>query len=290
MKVSLMTDEVSADLETALELATELGFEGVELRGIGESRYPAVSDLARQRVPTLIRDWGLPVAAISPGLFKIPTPVQPSPESQILRWEDALLSARHRTAEALVTAHLEELLPRTIEAALELKAQTIVCFSFDRGHREPSGPAPDLVIEMLRQAAIKVAAAGLTLALEVEHVCWGDVSNRAREIVERVGHPALGINWDPANAYRSGEDRPFPDGYDRVRDLVRHVHYKQASILPDGTRGFTRQGAIDWHGQVNALLRDGYDGWITVEPHVKPKLEGVRLALDQLRRHLQDSR
>jgi sugar phosphate isomerase/epimerase len=284
-----MTDEVSADLETALELASGWGVAGVELRGIGEERYPAVSELARQRVPTLIRDWGIRVAAISPGLFKVSMPPPAAPETQILRWEDASVSARHRAAEALMTSHCEELLPRSIQAALELGAQTIVCFSFDRGHGEPAGPAPKFVIEVLRQAATEVAAAGLTLALEVEHVCWGDVSNRARDIVERVGHPALGINWDPANSYRAGEDRPFPDGYERVRDLVRHVHYKQASILPDGTRGFSPQGAVDWQGQVEALMRDGYDGWITVEPHVRPKIEGARAALEQLRRYTEGS-
>ena len=285
-----MTDEVSADLETMLEVTSGWGLDGVELRGIGEDRYPAVSDLSRLRVPSLVRDWNMQVAAISPGLFKIPTPLLPAPETQILRWEDASVSARHRAAEAVVVAHLEQLLPMSVRAALELGAQTIVCFSFDRGPGDPAGPAPDLVIEVLRQAAVQAGAAGLTLALEVEHVCWGDISTRALNIVERVGHPALGINWDPANAYRAGEDRPFPEGYDRVRDLVRHVHYKQASTLPDGTRGFTPQGQIDWQGQVDALVRDGYDGWITVEPHVKPKVEGARAAVQQLRRYLEGSR
>ena len=37
MRLSLMTDEVSADLETALELAREWKVDGVELRGIGET-------------------------------------------------------------------------------------------------------------------------------------------------------------------------------------------------------------------------------------------------------------
>jgi sugar phosphate isomerase/epimerase len=283
----MMTDEVSADLETALELASAWGLEGVELRGIGEKRFPAVSDLASQRTPTLIRRWDMRVAAISPGLFKVPTPVPPPNETQILRWEDSIVLARHRDAEAVVAAHLEVLLPRSIQAAVELGAPTIVCFSFDRGHQEPAGVAPELVIEALRRAATEAGEAGLTLALEVEHVCWADVSSRARDIVERVGHPALGLNWDPANAYRAGEDRPFPDGYDRVRDLVRHVHYKQASILPDGTRGFTAEGAIDWQGQVEALMRDAYDGWITVEPHVRPKVEGSRSALARLRRYME---
>lgn len=281
-----MTDELSADLETALELAASWGVDGIELRGVGEHRFPLVTELAKERVPSLLRSWDLPVAALSPGLFKIPWPAAPGPETQILRWEDAALSARQRSEQQLLQQHQGALLDASIAAALELGAPTIVCFSFDRGLGAPPGRAPDQVVEILAEAAARVGAAGLTLALEVEHVCWGDVSERARELVERVGHPALGINWDPANAYRAGEDRPFPDGYSRVRHLVRHVHYKQASALPDGTRHFTPEGAVDWQGQVEALMRDGYNGWITVEPHVRPKVEGARKALERLRGYL----
>ena len=287
MKVALMTDEVSADLETALELGCEWKVDGVELRGVGEERYPDVSELQRERVPDQLRRWGLPVAAISPGLFKIPTPWTPSVETRILRWEDALMFRRHRAVEQMARDHLERLLPMSIRAALSVGAATIVCFSFDRGEGRSPAAAPEWVVDVLKDAASRVAEAGLTLALEVEHICWGDVGQRAGEIVARVGNPALGINWDPANSYRAGEDRPYPDGYEAVRGLVRHVHYKQASTFLEGRRGFTPQGVIDWSGQIEALMRDRYGGWITVEPHVAPKVASARKAVGELKDLLQ---
>jgi len=56
MKPSVITDELSSDFDTALELAVELGFEGVEIRGVGEGRFPRVTDLMRVAVPELCRE------------------------------------------------------------------------------------------------------------------------------------------------------------------------------------------------------------------------------------------
>jgi len=284
MKLSVITDELSADLETALELAGELRLDGVELRGIGEARYPLVSDLERVRVPELLAEAGLPVAAISPGLFKIPLPARAPANTRILRWEDAAVFARVSAAESLVRHHVEVLLPAAIEAARALGTPTIVAFSFDRGPGTPPGRAPDGVIEVLRDAARAVGDAGLALAIEVEHVCWGDTAARTAELVARVGHPAIGINWDPANAYRAGEDRPYPDGYVAVRHLVRHVHAKDAGLEPaTGERGFRYDGVIDWPGQIEALAADGYTGFISIEPHERPKIATARRYVERLR-------
>ena len=53
--------------------------DAVELRRAGGQRYPDVSDYWKRRVPELVREYRLPVAAISPGLFKIDWPTEPAP-------------------------------------------------------------------------------------------------------------------------------------------------------------------------------------------------------------------
>lgn len=285
MRLSVVSDEVSADLETALELISGWGIRAVELRGIGEHRYPWVSDFWRARIPELIHESGLEVAALSPGLFKIPYPKQPGDDTRILRWEDAMLFQRYQEAEALVRHHLEVLLPQSIEAAQQLGAPTVVCFSFDRvGSDADQQQAPEAVVEVLRDAATMTGAAGLTLAIEVEHICWGDTGARTAELVRRVDHPAVGINWDPANAYRSGEDHPFPDGYGDVRDHLRHVHFKDAYTDPStDSRVFGSDGVVDWEGQVSALRDDNYDGYISVETHDRPKIARTQDAVNRLK-------
>lgn len=289
MKLSAVTDEISADLETALELAQNWGLDGVELRGIGGDRYPQVSPFWQARVPELVQESGLPVVAISPGLFKIPYPAEPGEATRILRWEDEMIFRRQHSAEGLVRQHLEELLPETIQAAKRLGTDIIVAFTFDRGESEPPDtPVPQRVIEVLREAARQVQAAGLTLALEVEHICWGDTGERTARLVEKISNPAVGINWDPANAYRAGSDHPYPNGYLAVRDLIRHVHYKDAATDPaTGKRGFVYDGVVDWRGQIAALLKDGYQGYMSIETHVRPKIEMARRSLERVRAYME---
>jgi len=291
MKLSVITDEVSADLETAIELALSWELEGLELRGINGDRYPAVPDFWQARVPELVAESGLPVVAISPGLFKIPFPAAPTPATRILRWEDEMVFARTSSAEALVRHHLESLLPATIKAAHALGCQIIVGFTFDRGETIPAdAPVPEAVVDALKDAARLIEQAGLTLALEVEHICWGDVGSRTAALVERIGSSAVGINWDPANAYRAGSDHPYPADYAAVRDLVRHVHYKDAGIDPlTGERAFVFDGVVDWQGQIAALLKDGYAGYMSIETHVRPKIRMAKDSLDRVRSYMENA-
>jgi sugar phosphate isomerase/epimerase len=73
MRLSI-TNELSFDLDAALELASELGIQSVELRGIGEHCYPDVSRFMLARVPELLSEYRLPVVSLSPSLFKITLP------------------------------------------------------------------------------------------------------------------------------------------------------------------------------------------------------------------------
>lgn len=287
MRVSVVTDELSSDFETALELSKSMGIRHVEIRGIEAARFPFVTDYWRTRVPQMLRDFGMNVAALSPGLFKIPWPVEPESSTRVFRWEDTALFDRWRSEESLIDEHLSERLPRVIDAALELEVQTIVCFSFDRGSSPRStGPAPDAVVAALRAAGDAVARHGLQLAIEVEHICWADTGASAGSLADRIDHPAVGINWDPANAYKAGEESPYPDGYGHVRSHVRHVHFKDALTTDAGRREFVVDGVLDWKGQLGALAEDRFDGFISVETHARPKVAQTRRTLERLQQLL----
>ena len=138
------------------------------------------------------------------------------------------------------------------------------------------------MIEALRQAATRVHAAGLTLLIETEEGFWGDTGARTAALVEAVGTPGLAVNWDPANSFCEG-DIPYPNGYDAVRRHIRNVHFKDAARDSDGRANFVAEGDVDWPGQITALRRDGYDGFIAIEPHLQPRVAAVRGALERLR-------
>lgn len=291
MDIALVTDEVSADLDTALELARLWGLEQVELRGVGDGRYPRVGDALRAMTPQLVREHGVRVAALSPGLFKIPFANADGPLS-FYQWSNVQRAQGLAAGKAMLEDHLERLLPECIEAALGLECPIVSCFTFANPliplHREMLGMAedfvPDGVIEALREAGRRCAAAGLVLAVENEMTTFGATAAITAEIVRKVDEPNVGITWDPANAYLAGETTPFPDAYEAVKDLVRLVHFKDVRFdAAAGRREFCVEGEIDWAGQIAALRADGYDGTISIETHMRPKVEPSRLLVERLR-------
>jgi sugar phosphate isomerase/epimerase len=281
MIVSLVTDEVSGDLETAFELGTAWGVRHFELRGIGAERVPRIGAYERDRLHHLLDRFGAQVVAISPGLFKIPLADAERPRFP-LQVIDQDLHRAWRSSTDLVQQHLEELLPASLDFAAEVQAPVVVVFGFLRGG-QPAGPAPTKVLESLRTAADQAQKAGLALVVEVEDGTWADTGRRTADLVQAVGQPGLGVNWDPGNNLIAGE-RPYPDGYNAVRGLVRHVHFKDVRLEADGTHKYVVQGQIDWPGQIQALAQDGFSGAISVETHMAPKVASAQAAVERLQR------
>jgi len=286
MKISIVTDEISADPETAIELGTEWGIKDFELRGFYADRVPNLSTYQTERLGEILAAYDARIVAISPGLFKIPYP-QGRREQASLAWMDQAMFQKWQSWHDEVKYHRDELLPASIEFAQALGINLILIFGFHRGGH-PAGPVPDEVREILYDAGEQAAAAGMQLVIEVEDEFWADTGHRTATMVETIGHPALGVNWDPGNAFMAG-DTPYPDGYQAVRHLVKHVHFKDAEIDDRGNRRYAVHGQIDWAGQIKALVSDGYKGHISVETHLRPKVKVAQTELDLLRRLIEQA-
>jgi sugar phosphate isomerase/epimerase len=283
MNISIVTDEISADPETAIELGVEWGVSAFELRGFGTDRVPLLNPYQKSRIRELLDEYDVQIVAISPGLFKCPFPIGQRDRFPLRTFDQALYQ-QWRQPRDVVKYHQEELLPLSIEYAGEIGATKIVAFGFERSL--PSGSTiPDEILITFRQAAEKVAAAGLELVIEVEAGFWMDTGQNAASILQIADHPALGVNWDPGNAIVAG-DTPYPDGYNVVRDFVKHVHFKDVSFSPDGSYRYALVGDIDWAGQIGALTGDGYTGHISVETHMEPKVHCARAMTERLQRLL----
>ncbi len=283
MKISIVTDEISADPETAIELGVEWGVRDFELRGYGTDRVPLLNPYQKSRIRELMAEFDVQIVAISPGLFKCPYPIGPRERFPLHTFDEALYQ-QWRQPRDVVKYHQQELLPLSIEYAKEIGAKRIIAFGFER-HSLVGSSIPDEILLAFRQATEQVADAGLELVIEVEAGFWIDTGKNAATIVQKVAHPALGINWDPGNALVAG-DIPYPDGYEAVRQFVKHVHFKDVAFSPDGSFRYAVNGDIDWAGQINALVADNYDGYISVETHMEPKVRCARALTERLRRLL----
>jgi sugar phosphate isomerase/epimerase len=266
MKVCVITDEISSDPKVAVDLASGWGIRHFEIRRIWDRRVPDIEDFQVEQLKKILTEYGVDVAALSPGIFKI-------------NIEDA----------ENIERHLTETLPRSIDLGKVLGTNLIIIFGFV-GEKSKYEMYFDLMVDTLREAADYAAKKGFLLALENEPICLADTGERTAKLVKAVRRNNLFVNWDPCNAYRAGE-RPFPDGYEHVKDLLLHVHLKDCIIDNEAVEEKYvpfNEGEVRLFDQIRALKSNSYKGFISIETHLKPKVEGTLKCWTALRKFLEE--
>lgn len=255
MRISVFTDEIDrSDPERAIRLAASWGVEWVEVRTLASGRFPGVPDSELEEFSARLRDAGLAVSGVSPGLFKCPVDAPSVPEA------------------------LARDLPRACAWARRLGTDRVSCFGFAR---QGGTQVPQQVEDRLAEMARTTAEQGCRLSLENEAGCWGGTGLEAAAIIRRVGVIGMGLCWDPGNAVRAGSASPFPAEYHQVADLVAHVHAK--NFDPQHRRwSLIETGVVDWPGQLRALAADRYAGFVVVETHLDISPDEFRVVAPDL--------
>jgi L-ribulose-5-phosphate 3-epimerase len=133
------------------------------------------------------------------------------------------------------------------------------------------------------------AAAGLVLALEIHGDLMATGAQSAK-LLDRIGHPAVKVNYDTANVEHYGgvsavEDLPA------IADRVANVHLKDTR----GGRGgwdfpAIGEGHVDFGGVLAILRKAGYEGPYSVEVEFTgepwPPLDEVTAAMKASRLEL----
>jgi sugar phosphate isomerase/epimerase len=126
----------------------------------------------------------------------------------------------------------------------------------------------DRIVQALHALAEQAAPHHVIIGLENEHACNIATGAETARLLAALDHPNLKVVWDPANAVVSGE-KAFPEGYGKLPvSRIQHVHAKDCTM--DGHTPLwcaLGDGVVGWRGQVDALLRDGYQGWLSLETH-----------------------
>jgi len=259
MKVSILSDEVSQDFGVAARYLEEWGVHYAELRGYQGQRAPrGMTERDLEQLRKTAADHGIEFSSISPGLFKV------------------------RLDSKEMADHRGDLQRQCLDLAEALGVKTMVVFPPVRGEQEGLDDYPGQVVDDFRALAERAAARGLTIAIENEPICFACTGASLARFVAALGHPAARINWDPGNDLHTGE-QPFPEGYGHVKPYLAHVHVKdyrrtngKGQCVPAG------EGDADWPGQLRALQADGYAGFVVVETHFKPPVEGSERAVRAL--------
>lgn len=263
LALGIVSDEIALDFKEALRYAMQWGVKIFELRSLKTGRVPFVDPPEILEVLNLVKNRGVVVSALSPGIFKHPL----SKKSELEK-------------------ELSDTLPRTIELAKQLNTRLILVFGFERSREGTEGDYQEAV-RLMRRAAGLAESEGMRIAIENEPGFWCDSGKNTAKFIRDVGSKSLGANWDPCNGYGTHE-RPFPEGYSAIRDFVFNVHVKDTQegalikCVPVG------EGAIDWKGQLKALVKDRIVGHVTIETHCLPLIEKSKQNVDTLQTYLEE--
>jgi L-ribulose-5-phosphate 3-epimerase len=248
--LSVITDEISRDLDHALDVCESMGIRTVELRVVGDTNIVSHDPESLAWIEASLKRRDFTVCAIASPFLKCHLPGDSAPLGDT---HSAMPASREEQW---------EILERSFEVARLLGAPIVRAFSFWRV--ENPGEVREDVADVLAEAVRRTEAAGLMLGMENEHTCNVGTGAEAGWMLDRITSPAFGAIWDPGNEARLGS-KPFPDGYGHVRGRIFHVHLKDV----DAGGGWTNVGAgvIDYPGQLRALADDGYTGVLSVETH-----------------------
>jgi len=242
MYFSGIADEAGNEIQTQIKAQQELGWKHIELRNIGGVGVADLSDRAFEEVAEKLSDAGLAISCFS---------------SQLCNW------SRPITKHVEIDRHeLERAMPRMRRVGCDY----IRIMSYPNAGW-PVQEWKEEVLSRLKTLAAMAEDGGVTLAHENCNGWGGLGPDESLEMLEVVDSPALKLLWDTGNPVGHEQD-PWAY-YDAVKEHVVYVHVKDGVQEGEKIR-YTYPGEGD--GRVESVLADlierGYDGAVSIEPHM----------------------
>lgn len=253
--LSAFADEICPDLNGQMDVLETHGISHIELRAADDKNISEfTSDDARDTLARM-KARGFAVSALGSPIGKYPIE-EP--------FDEHFESYKH-----------------VVELAHILQTPYIRVFSFFIPADEDPAQYRDEVLRRMALMANYAQAHGVILLHENERHIYGDIASRCRDIFDAVNSPALLCTYDPSNFVLCGQ-RNYPDAFALLRDKIRYLHMKDSvagSADLGRDMGFDTHVVTDAHrpvgqgdGQVadilRALWRGGYEGFLSLEPHL----------------------
>lgn len=239
-KFSGFSDEIAGDVDTQFRVLNKLGIRYFEPRGIDGKSIADLSDEETAALKEKMESCGISASSIG------------SPIGKVKLEED-------------FEEHFRKF-QRVVEIARRLDAAYIRMFSFyHEGGENWSDAERAEVLRRLRRMIDYAAEHGVTLLHENEKGIYGDTVERCADLMRELSCAHFRAVFDPANFVQCGQDTK--EAYRQLREYIAYVHVKDA-FLEDGRvvpAGFG-DGNVEY--VLRSLLEDGYDGFLSLEPHL----------------------
>ncbi|MFW5981830.1 MAG: sugar phosphate isomerase/epimerase family protein [Halanaerobiaceae bacterium] len=249
-------DEVSGNIDRQIEVTKELGWKNIEARSIEGLNITDISDQKFDEVYGKLQEADIKINCFG---------------SAVANW------SKNPDSEADFKKSLEEL-KRAIPRMKKLGTKMIRAMSFSI----PEEDSPELekkVIEKLRVLIALCEDAGIIYLHENCMNYYSQSYQHMDKLINSINSPYFKIVFDTGNPIFSDNRTGQPpyekqsawEAYLHLKDKIEYIHIKDGIFMEDESKtNFTFPGEGD--GDVRKILKDllsnGYDGGISIEPHM----------------------
>ena len=237
-KLSGFSDEISSNTITQFEVLNKLGIAYFEPRGIDGKNISELNEAEVLALKEKMKQYNIQASSIG------------SPVGKIKITED-------------FEPHFE-MFKRVVKTAKILGAKYIRMFSFYHEGEDWTAKDKNEVFRRLQEFIAYAKEQDVVLLHENEKDIYGDTIEHCLELMRRFSCDHFKAVFDPANFVQCEQNTQ--KALEALQPYVAYVHIKDAcadgSVVPAG-KG---EGKIEF--LLSKLLGSGYDGFISLEPHL----------------------
>ncbi len=249
-KIGVIGDEISQDFQTVVNVAKELNLDSIEIRSVWDKPPQELTESDINEMKRILDGTGIQIVGIASPFFKcdIDNPQERQEHLGILK--------------------------RCIEVAKAFDINLIRTFVF--WNTDNVEERWSEIIGAYDEPVRMASGEGMILGMENEASTSLSTAKLTERFIREIDSPNIRAIWDPANEAHSEGETPYPNAYERLKPLMVHAHLKDAGENPETGEMESvpvGEGVIDWQGQLQAFVDDGYEGHLCLETHWRPTLK-----------------
>ena len=266
MKLGVITDGISRDLEHALQVMNETGLEYAELQFVWDKEIGDQTPEEIQKIKELVTKYGVKVPCITRHNF-VGLPVMTTTT------EDEAYQKHFEGFKRCI--HIAKELGSPLVRVMSCRKEMIIFGHNGAEQWVASTGAWDKLLKLMEVPVKMAEEEGITLAVETGNNAMITSAYLARKLIDDLGTNHLKVIWDIPNTLYC-TDIPYPDGYEQIKDHLGHLHIKDC--IADIARATVQFCALG-EGQMApylddiaaALKRDDYQGVVALESVYRPE-------------------
>lgn len=238
--ISAFADEIDMNLTTQMDVLEKYHIHHIEMRGVNGKNLSDCTVSEAKEIKAQMDARGFRLSAVGSPIGKIGITDDFAP-------------------------HLEQF-KRVLEIAHCMKTDYIRMFSFFIPKGDDPDRYQDAVLERWHGFITAAKGSGITLLHENEKEIYGDTAERCLNLLQKLDCDFVRATFDPANFVQCGVE-VFPHAFELLRPYIAYMHIKDAKFS-DGSVTPAGQGDGRVADVLSALQADGYDGFLSLEPHL----------------------